>query len=108
VDRGSLTGDAENVVFQHELDPWALRDEGTRADARVIPTDAEVLGAARLFGRRAGVARLRFLADRESGSDDWLATQVRRIARKQVEVVYLQDVLADQDVVDSLWVTPVD
>ena len=92
-----LQGDAGHTVSQHRLEPSLLRDEGWRAEPRLLPTDAEVLGAARLLGRRGSVARLRFVADATSGADAWLAAQVTKLAHKPVSVSYLQDVLSAEE-----------
>ncbi len=100
--------EGDHVVAQHRLDPVQLREEASRLDERLAPTDAEVLGAARLFDRRGGVSQVRFLADRGSGADAWLADRLRALLRKPLEVRYLQDVLGDADPVDTLLVTPVD
>ncbi len=108
LDAGRLRSEGEHLVTQAQVDPRALRDEATRADARFVPTDAEAIGAARLFGRRSGVDRLRFVADRTSGSDGWLLTQVQKVTRKVVDVVYLQDLLGAEGPVDALSATPVD
>ncbi len=98
----ALVNPAENLVSQHRLDPVELREEGHRADPQLIDTDAEVLGAARSAARRATVARLRMVVDAASGADAWLAKRVERAVHKPVHVVSVQDVLADEGLVDSL------
>ena len=100
--------EGDHVVAQHRLDPERLRQEAARLDPSLVPTDAEVLGAGRLFARRGGVERVRIVADRSSGADAWLVDRLRTHVRKPLEVRYLQDVLADLDPVDSLLVTSVD
>lgn|GEM_PF-581477 len=100
--------EGDHVVAQHRLDPGQLLEEASRLEETLAPTDAEVLGAARLFDRRGGVDRVRFLVDRGSGADAWLADRLRALLRKPLEVRYLQDVLGDADPVDTLLVTPVD
>jgi len=102
------TDEGDHVVAQHRLDRAQLLGEAARLEGVLAPTDAEVLGAARLFDRRGGVERVRFLADRDAGADAWLADRLRALLRKPLEVRYLQDVLGDDDPVDSLLVTPVD
>jgi hypothetical protein len=102
------TDEGDHVVAQHRLDPERLRREAARIDASLVPTDAEVVGAAGLFARRGGVDLIRVLADRGSGADAWLVDRLREHVRKPVEVRYLQDVIANLDPVDSLLVTPVD
>ncbi len=101
------TDEGDHVVAQHRLDPAQLLAEAARLEGVLAPTDAEVLGAARLFDRRGGVERVRFLADRDAGADAWLADRLRSLLRKPLEVRYLQDVLGD-DPIDTLLVTPVD
>lgn len=105
-DRAADAGD--HLVVQHRLDPGQLLEEASRLEEPLAPTDAEVLGAARLFDRRGGVSQVRFLADRGSGADAWLADRLHALLRKPLEVRYLQDVLGDADLVDTLLVTPVD
>jgi len=92
----------EHVVGQHRLDPEELRQEGLRVDARLVDSDAEVLGAARLLGRRSAVSLLRLVVDEGSGTDAWLARRVGRSAHKPFEVITLQELLADRDLVDTL------
>lgn len=98
----ALTRPGEHVVSQHRLDAAELRREGWRIDERLIDTDAEVLGAARLSARRAPVARLLLLVDDASSSDAWLAKRVERAVHKPLEVVTIQDALAGADPVDIL------
>lgn len=61
------------------------RSEGWSFDERLIPTDAEVVGAARILSRRAGVSGLRFIVDDGAGSDAWLLRRVAQAAHKPVE-----------------------
>ena len=75
----------------HTFAPFALRREGERLDEDLIATDLEVLGAARLFARRAGVDALTMVIDRESGSDAWLSRRIESVTRKPFSVVALQD-----------------
>lgn len=98
----AMTKPGEHVVAQHRLDPVELRREGLLIDERLISTDAEVLGAARLGARRAPVARLRLVVDAASGSDAWLAKRVGAAVHKPVEVVTVQDALGGADPVDTL------
>jgi len=98
----------EHLVAQHRLEPALLRAEGARVESGLAATDAEALGAARLFARRGGVDTVRFLADRASGADAWLAGRLRAAVRKPLEVRYLDDVLAGADPVDIVLVTQVD
>lgn len=94
--------DGERVMGQQRLDPEELREEGHRADARLVDPDAESLGATRLLGRRAAVGRLRIVVDEGSLSDAWLAKRLARAAHKPVETRSLRELLADQDPVDVL------
>lgn len=98
----AVTKPGEHVVSQHRLAAEELRREGLRLDGRVIGTDAEVLGAARLSARRGPVARLRLLVDAASGSDAWLAKRVESSVHKPVEVITVQDALGSADPVDIL------
>ena len=77
----------EHQVAQHQLDPGELRSEGSRADASLVPTDAEALGAARLFARRGVVREIRVLIDAQVGADDWLVRRMRDVVRKDLTVV---------------------
>ncbi len=102
------TGPEEHLVGQHRLNPDEIREEGVRAAGRLVDSDAEVLGAARLLGRRAAVASLRLVVDGNSGSDAWLVKRVQQGAHKPVEVVALQELLAGRDPVDALLATRLD
>jgi len=104
--RAALAG--EYLVAQHRLDPAVLRREGARVDAAAVATDAEVLGAARLFARRGGVDAVRLIVDRASSGDAWLAGRLQGIVRKPFEVRGLEDVLAGTDPIDTVLVAPVD
>ena len=77
----------EHIVAQHQLDPRELRSEGVRADATLVPTDAEAVGAARLFGRRGVVREIRVLVDAQVGADDWLVRRMQDVVRKDLTVV---------------------
>jgi hypothetical protein len=105
---GRATAATEHVVSQHRLDPELLRAEARRLGEPLLPTDAETLGAARLFGRRGGVSEIRMVADRASAADAWLANRVRGLVRKPFQVRFLDDVLAGADAVDIVLVAPVD
>lgn len=98
----------EHLVPQHRLDPERLRQEGARVEETAIGTDAEVLGAARLFARRGGVEAIRLLVDRASGADAWLVRRLELVVRKPLEVRGLEDVLAGVDPIDTVLITPVD
>ncbi len=103
----ALIAEDEHGVSANSLDPATLRDEGWRGDKRLVPSDAEVIGAARLFSRRGGVSRLRYVADRESGIDAWLYQRVREaVAHKDVALVGLQETYGDTDMLDAALITP--
>ncbi len=103
-----VEGEGERTVGQHLFDPEELRSEGWRADERLVDGDAEVIGAARLLGRRAAVDALRLVVDEEASSDAWLANRVAKVVHKPLEVVTLQAVLTGRDPVDTLLRGPVD
>lgn len=98
----AVTAPGEHLVSQHRLDPLELRAEGRRADPKLVDTDAETLGAARLAARRSAVSRIRLVVDTASGADAWQARRVEKLVHKAVEVVSLQYALAGLDSVDTL------
>ena len=79
-----------HAVSQSQLGPTLLRAEGRRLDARLIGTDAEVLGAARFLGRKGNIGSLLLLADETAGVDMWLAGLAQKHATKPLRVVTLQ------------------
>jgi hypothetical protein len=87
----ALAEEGRHLVSQHQLDPNILRQEGARVAERLVATDREVLGAARLMSRKGSVERLIMLVDESSGADRWLFEKARRIQRKPLEAVYLKD-----------------
>ncbi len=91
-----LGAPGKHLVSQHSLEPALLRAEGRRLDPRLIPTDSEVLGAARYLSRKGSVAELVMVADR-TGTDAWLVSQVERAVHKPFTVTYLHDVLSPDD-----------
>ncbi len=91
--RAALGETEVHVVSQSQLDPAMLRAEGSRVDERLIPTDSEVLGAARYLGRKGSVSKLLMIADASSGADAWLVRRVQKLTHKPFEAVYLQDSL---------------
>lgn len=109
-----LRGEDERLVTQLSLDPARCRAEAWRVDDRLIGSDAEVLGAARILSRRAGVESLRFLLDEGSDSDAWLLRRLRQASHKPVEPWPWQQALGARgeagagDVVDVLLNLPVD
>ena len=90
---GTEAHPTQHWVSQDQLDPAMLRAEGRRADERLIPTDSEVLGAARYLGRKGGVSKLVMIADATSGADAWLVVRSQKLTHKPLDVVYLQDML---------------
>ncbi|HLU82788.1 MAG TPA: hypothetical protein VKZ43_05255 [Trueperaceae bacterium] len=89
--RAGVTG-----LSQLSIDSQRLRSEGSSFDSRLIATDAEVIGAARILSRRAGVTGLRFLHD-ETGSDAWLMKRVQQAVHKPVEPLSWREVAPDHD-----------
>lgn len=87
--RARLEGPGEHLISAHQLAPDDLRTEGGRVDAGMAPTDAEALGAVRLFARRGGVARIRMVVDPTSGADAWLERKARALVRRPFETVPL-------------------
>lgn len=79
-----------HAVSQGQLAPTPLRAEGRRLDARLIGTDAEVLGAARFLGRKGNIGSLLLLADDTAGVDMWLAALTQKHATKPLRIVTLQ------------------
>ena len=97
----ALKGVEAHTVSQNQLDPAILRSEGVRVDERLISTDSEVLGAARYLGRKGSVDRLVMIADKTSGADAWLVRGAQKLTHKPLEVVYLQDVLEPDALVNA-------
>ncbi len=91
-------------VSQHQLAPALLRAEGWRADDKLIPTDAEVLGTARYLGRKGSVTRLLMVADETSGADAWLLRRARRLVHKPLEVIPLQDLAPAENPAELLTI----
>ncbi|MEX2534014.1 MAG: hypothetical protein WD273_00320 [Trueperaceae bacterium] len=95
-DLASRVAPAEaRVIGQHKIDPFRLREEGSRLDPRMIPTDQEALGAARLFSRRGTVSELHLIIDVTSGSDLWLQDRITKHAGKPLVVHSLQEIITD-------------
>jgi hypothetical protein len=91
-----------NVISQQQFDPALLREEAGRLEKRLIPTDAEVLGAAHYLNRKGTIDKFLMLVDNSSGADVWLEKQVRKIITKPLEVVYLQDIVPEHELVATL------
>lgn len=109
-----LRQDDESLVTQLGLDPARCREEAWRVDDKLIDSDAEVLGAARVLSRRAGVGRLRFLLDESSSSDAWLLRRLAQLSHKPVEAwpwrraLGIPEDAGANDVIDVLHNLPVD
>ena len=89
------------VISQTEIDPKVLRAEGQRYDDKLIPTDQEVMGAARLMARRGSVDRLIFVADKDSGADLNLYARLQKLLHKPLELLYLQELSSPEQVMIS-------
>lgn len=98
----------ERAVTQLAVDPAKAREEGWRFDERLLHTDAEVIGAARLLGRRSGVGELRMIVDEASPSDAWLVRRLTQVTRRPVEAVPWQTALGSDDAFAVLHDIPVD
>jgi hypothetical protein len=91
-----------HLVLQTQLSPSSLREEARRLEKRLIASDAEVLGAAHYFNRKGNVDKLLMMVDKTSGADLWLEAQVKKLVTKRLEVVYLQDLVAEDELVTML------
>ncbi len=95
-------GEGASVQTQLEIAPRVLRQELPATDSGLADTDREVLGAARWFMRRGGIARIVMVVDEGSGADEWLARQIVKSAHKPVEVVKAQDLLPGPALLEHL------
>jgi hypothetical protein len=91
-----------NVISQQQFDPALLREEASRLEKRLIPSDAEVLGAAHYLNRKGTIDKFLMIVDNSSGADLWLEKQVRKIITKPLEVMYLQDIVPEHELVATL------
>lgn len=96
------------VIDPRALKPERLREVGERLELRVLATDAEVIGAARVLSGRSDVSGLVHLVDTASPSYAWLARRVKEHALKPVEEVSLDALLADRLTIDDLIELPVE
>ncbi len=103
-----LEGRDQRVVTQLAVDPARARDDGWRYDEKLVHTDAEVVGAARLLSRRAGVHEVRLLVDESSESDAWLARRLEQVVRRPFTAEPWQAALGTEDPFDVLHALPVD
>ncbi|MGL4608526.1 MAG: hypothetical protein ACRCYY_02405 [Trueperaceae bacterium] len=86
-----------HLVTQLQFSPEALRDEALRLEKRLVPSDADVLGAAHFFGRKGNIDKLLYLADKTSGIDSWLQKQLVKFTSKELEVLYIQDLFSEKE-----------
>lgn len=98
----------ERVVTQLAVDPAKAREEGWRFDEKLVHTDAEVLGAARLLSRRAGASEVRLIVDEGSDSDAWLARRLEQVVRRPFAAQPWPEALGVEDPFDALHALPVD
>jgi hypothetical protein len=89
-------------VLQTQLNPALLREEARRLEKRLVATDGEVLGAAHYFNRKGNVDKLVMIVDKTSGADLWLETQVKKLVTKRLEVVYLQDLVPENELIEIM------
>lgn len=95
------------VVAQAAFAPEVLVAEGERVlDRPLLPTDVEVLGAARLFARRAAVGQVALIVDPLSSSDAWLQRRVQKLIGERLQVVTLTDLLAPEHAFYALYNAP--
>lgn len=92
---------------QAGLDPELVRREGWASDERLVPTDAEVIGAARVLARRAGVSELRVVVD-GALSDGWLLRRVAQVVHTPVTALTLEGLLPEGAGPATLLSLPVD
>lgn len=93
---------ATGVVGQHRVDPFRLREEGSRVDPRLVPTDQEAMGAAHLFSRRGSIRELHLVVDGSSGADLWLRDRIGRSTGKPLVTHELRDLLPEDDAAGRL------
>lgn len=89
-------------VLQTHLNPVLLHEEARRLEKRLVATDAEILGAAHYFNRKGNVDKLLMIVDKTSGADVWLEGQVKKLVNKKLEVIYLQDLVTEDEVIETL------
>lgn len=95
------------IVPQTALAPAALVAEGERVlDRPLLPTDVEVLGAARLFARRAAVGNIALIVDPLSSADAWLQRRVQHIIGDRLHVVNLTELLDPEHAFAALYNAP--
>ena len=92
---GLVTPEGVRAIGQGQLDPLLLREEGSRVDPLMIPTDQEVLGAVHLFSRRGSISGIHLIVDETSGADIWLRERAIKQSSKPVEVHSLEGLLSE-------------
>lgn len=98
----------ERVVDARALNPARQREVGRRFEARLVDSDAEVIGTARTLSARSDVSSIVHVVDEASAGAAWLARRVREQARKPVETVGLEALLDGPMTLDDLLVLPVE
>lgn len=98
----------DRTLTQLAVDAARAREEGWRFDPKLLHTDAEVIGAARLLSRRAGVGEVRMLVDEGASSDAWLARRVAQVTRRPFEAVPWRTALGTDDAFAALHDIPLD
>jgi len=96
------TRPGERLSAPYDLDPAALRDEGRRLDVALVDSDAEALGAIRLYARSAAIARLRLVVDAAADSDAWLVRRARVLVPRRLEVVDVRDLGGPEQLLQAL------
>ena len=81
----------QNLLLQTDIKPEVLIKEAKRLDQRLIETDAEVLGAAQMFNRKASINEIILLVDKNSAADLWLNRRLAKVIRKDYKTVFIQD-----------------
>lgn len=95
------------IVAQSALAAEALVAEGERVLERpLLPTDVEVIGAARMFARRAAVGRVALIVDPLSSSDAWLQSRVQKLIGDRLHVVNITDILPAEHAFAALYNAP--
>lgn len=93
-----------NTLSQSVLVPERLREEGERAlDKPLLPTDTEVIGAARLFARRASVGSIVMVVDPLSSTDAWLANRVEKLIGSRLQVIQITELVSPEHAFDMLY-----
>ena len=89
-----------NQLLQTDIKPEVLIKEATRQDNRLIETDAEVLGAAQMFNKKASIEQITLLADKNSAGDLWLNRRLAKMIRKDFKTVFIQELPNPSSLID--------